>query len=100
MIAPSLFAEPVPMRLSFLSLALVAALSTGCVASNDDGLVDCGNANDSDCNAKVIAELRAAGSDMDATHQIEFYVYYPTRAEADAAAKQLADRNFKTSVDG
>ena len=88
------------MRLSFLALALVAALAVGCGAGQDDGLVDCEGRSDSACNAKVIEELREAGSDMAAPHLLEFYMYFPTRADADRAAKTLAGRGYTTSVDG
>jgi regulator of RNase E activity RraB len=88
-----------PMRLPILALALAAALSTGC-NRQDDGLVDCGDASDSACNAQVIAGLREAGSDMDAPHVIEFYLYFPTRADADRAAKAIAAKGYETSVDG
>ena len=88
------------MRLSLLSLALGAALLAGCGLGQDDGLVDCEGTTDSACNARVIDELREAGSDMDAPHLLEFYLYFPTRAAADRAGKALAARGYETSVDG
>ena len=89
------------MRLSFLSLALVAALTVGCGRfGQDDGLVDCEGVGDSACNARVIDGLREGGSDMDAPHLLEFYLYFPTRADADRAAKTLAASGYETSVDG
>jgi hypothetical protein len=51
-------------------------------------------------NGPVIAQLRDAGSDMAQPHVLEFYAYFPTRADADRAAKALAGRGYRTTVDG
>ena len=51
-------------------------------------------------NGPVIEQLRAAGSDLARPHVLEFYSYFPTRADADRAAKVLAGRGYRTEVDG
>jgi hypothetical protein len=48
----------------------------------------------------VIAELRDAGSNLARPHVLEFYSYFPARADAERAAKALAGRGYKTSVEG
>jgi hypothetical protein len=49
-------------------------------------------------DAEVIEQLRQAGSDLSKPHEIEFFLYFPAEANAEAAAKALPDRGFSHRV--
>lgn len=48
---------------------------------------------------QVIAQLRQAGSDLSRPHPIEFFLYFPDQAAADAAAAELAGHGFEQRVE-
>jgi len=47
---------------------------------------------------KTIDQLRAAGSDVTKPHEIDFYLYFPTEAEAGEAAATLTGRGYRATV--
>ena len=75
-------------------LLLAATLAAGC-APREPEAAEAGSGN-----GPVIAQLRDAGSDLARPHALEFYSYFPTRADADRAAKALAARGYRTTVEG
>ena len=76
------------------TLALLAALALGCTARQDH-TAEVGAGNEA-----VIDALREAGTDMAAPHQLEFYMYFPTKADADRAGKALVGRGFQILIEG
>ena len=46
-------------------------------------------------DALVIENLRAAGSDLSKTHDVDFFFYFPGKAQADAAAAELSASEYK-----
>ena len=48
-------------------------------------------------DAKVIDQLRKAGSDLGKIHEIEFFFYFPTEASASKISDQLNTDGFKTN---
>ena len=84
-----------PRRVALVSAMLIAAaLAAGCAPRQPEP------APAGTGNGPVIAQLRAAGSDLERPHVLEFHSYFPTRADADRAAKVLAGRGYRTEVDG
>ena len=51
-----------------------------------------------DPDATTLAELARAGSDLERSHEMEFFLYLPDRGSADAAAVQLAAEGFGVEV--
>jgi regulator of RNase E activity RraB len=51
-----------------------------------------------DPDAETLEELVRAGSDLALPHEIEFFLYLETRAEADAIARQLGTEGFAVEV--
>jgi diamine N-acetyltransferase len=51
-----------------------------------------------DPDAATLAELRRAGSDLERSHEIEFFLYLPDRAAADLVAEQLTAEGFRVEV--
>jgi len=55
-------------------------------------------ARSADRDAATLAELSQAGSDLRRTHQMEFFLYLPDRAAADAVARQLGTEGFQVEL--
>lgn len=51
-----------------------------------------------DPDAATLAELARAGSDLERTHEMEFFLYLPDRTTADAVAAQLEAEGFAVGV--
>ena len=51
-----------------------------------------------DPDAKVIAQLKKAGSDLSKPHLIEFLFYFPSRESADRVASTLKSRGFSATT--
>ena len=51
-----------------------------------------------DPDARVLAQLRKAGSDLSKPHAIEFFLYVPTREAAERLASKLRTIKFETKV--
>lgn len=49
-------------------------------------------------DAAVVRQLEQAGSDITATHEIEFFLYFPSVDAAERGAAALANRGFSTEV--
>jgi hypothetical protein len=77
-----------------IALLLVVTLLAGCARREPEAAPAVTG------NGPVIAELRDAGSNLARPHVLEFYSYFPARADAERAAKALAGRGYKTSVEG
>lgn len=52
----------------------------------------------SDPDEATLAELTRAGSDLDRSHEVEFFLYFPNRGAADDAAEQLRAEDFVVEV--
>jgi hypothetical protein len=52
-----------------------------------------------DKDAQVLAQLRAAGSNVEKPHQLEFFFYLPTQEKAAAIATVLGQQGFTTRVE-
>jgi hypothetical protein len=49
--------------------------------------------------SEVLVQLRQQGSNLGKPHSMDFYLYFPTRAAADAAAGDLRTHGFAVTVD-
>lgn len=49
-------------------------------------------------DARVVDQLRAAGSDLRKPHDIEFFLYFPAQGGAAHVAEKLVDMGFTTTV--
>ena len=49
-------------------------------------------------DAQVIAQLKAAGSNLSRPHPVEFFLYFPGEAAAQRASHRVAAQGFKTEV--
>lgn len=49
-------------------------------------------------DARVIAQLKAAGSNLSRPHPMEFFLYFPSEAAAVRASQRIATRGFRTGV--
>jgi len=47
---------------------------------------------------QTLDQLRTSGSDLSKPHQIEFYLYHPSKADAEAAAAALRRLGYTVSV--
>lgn len=85
-----------------LVLALVALIVAGC-QSEQTGVTAAGPGSTApageDPDLQVLRQLEAAGSDLSKEHLIEFFLYFPTEAEARAAAGEIAADDFDAVVE-
>jgi len=51
-----------------------------------------------DLDQSVLVQLRKAGSDLSKPHNIEFFLYFPTRAVAEKAASPIRNAGFEVDV--
>ena len=51
-----------------------------------------------DADASTLDQLARAGSDLTRPHRIEFFLYLPERAAADAVAQELSAEGYATEV--
>jgi hypothetical protein len=51
-----------------------------------------------DPDASVLLQLRKAGSNLSKPHMVEFFLYFPTQASAEQAARQIRDSGFQVQV--
>jgi len=82
------------------SLALVAALAvvaSGC-ADRGEKVVVQGDAEEVARDSAVLDQLRAAGSNLAKPHRIAFYLYLPSKPEADAAEAELRSMGYSVEV--
>jgi Regulator of ribonuclease activity B len=57
-----------------------------------------GCARKPDLDESVLIQLKKAGSDLSKPHNIEFFLYFPTRAAAEQAASKIRDEGFQVKV--
>jgi regulator of RNase E activity RraB len=50
-------------------------------------------------DAAVLDTLKAAGSDLSKPHDIEFFIYVPSREAAERASIKVRELNFTTTID-
>ena len=53
-----------------------------------------------DLDQSVLVQLRKAGSDLSKPHNMEFFLYFPTRSVAEKAAPPIRDAGFEVEVRG
>lgn len=51
-----------------------------------------------DPDEAVLIQLKNAGSDLSKPHKIEFFLYFPTQADAEQAGVQLRRTGFDTKT--
>ncbi len=83
------------MSLSFL---LVLGLAGLWLVWRGNAGVRAAEALAEDGDGSTLDALARAGSNLASVHRIEFYLYFPTRASADAAAAQLRQETFAVEV--
>lgn len=49
-------------------------------------------------DGQVIEQLRQAGSDLSQPHEIEFFLYFPTQAGAQAVAAEVTKKGFTAEL--
>jgi hypothetical protein len=57
-----------------------------------------GGRGGTDPDAATLGELARAGSDLERSHEMEFFLYLPDRTSADAVAAQLEAEGFAVGV--
>lgn len=53
---------------------------------------------DDDPDAKVILQLKKAGSDLSKAHNLEFFLYFPVKDAAEGAAEEMESKGFEVEV--
>lgn len=94
------------IRRSFnsVSFALAVALAAATFAcgtheeKNENKNVDQVNAQEVAQDNDVLDQLRSAGSNLSKPHQIEFYLYLPSQADAEAAEAELRSMGYSVTV--
>ena len=84
-------------RVSF-ALAVVLVAATVACASRDDKDISRANADEIAEDTEVLKQLRTAGSDLAKPHRVEFYLYAPSEAAAEAAAAAIRPTGYTVSV--
>jgi hypothetical protein len=82
---------------SFVLAVVLAAATLACSPReerNSDRVDEEGVALDQN----VLDQLRAAGSDLSKPHQIDFYLYLPSQADAEAAGAVLRPMGYDVTV--
>jgi hypothetical protein len=51
-----------------------------------------------DLDEAVLIQLKNAGSDLSKPHKIEFFLYFPTQADAEQAELQIRHANFGAEI--
>jgi hypothetical protein len=77
-------------------VAYVAAILLCASQSNAETRVA---ANHEDPDAKVLEQLKKAGSNLSKPHPLEFFLYFPREQAARKAADQLRAKRFTATVD-
>jgi hypothetical protein len=85
------------LRLSF-ALAVVLAAATLACGARDEKKGTQVDAAEVAKDKEVLDQLRSVGSDLSKPHRIEFYLYLPTQADADAAASVLRAMGYSVTI--
>ena len=88
--------KPAGQRSFALPVVLVAA--TVACASREDKDVSRANAVEIAEDTEALSQLRAAGSDLAKPHKVEFYLYVPSEAAAEAAAASIRPLGYAVTV--
>lgn len=51
-----------------------------------------------EADAATLRELEKAGSDLAKPHEIDFFLYFPTKRVAESAATEMSDLGYKVTV--
>ena len=78
--------------LAFVVVALLFWLSRSKVAASS-------TENELASDAQVLDQLKRYGSDLSKPHQLEFFLYFPTEADAQKAAEQIRAKSFEVKVE-
>ena len=84
-------------RNSFALAAVLAAATVAC-AAREEKHVDQANAEEVAQDNEALDQLRSAGSNLTKPHQIEFYLYLPSEADAEAAKAVLRPMGYSVTV--
>jgi regulator of RNase E activity RraB len=57
-----------------------------------------GSAKKADPDQLVLDQLKKAGSDLSKPHNIEFFIYFPTKADAADTAPRIKEAGFEVDV--
>ncbi len=81
-----------------IALAVVIAVATAACGAREDKKSPQADADDIAQDNDILDQLRAAGSDLSKPHEIEFYLYVPHEADAEAAAEELRSVGYGVKV--
>lgn len=84
-------------RVSFALAVVLVALPVGCASREDKDLSRTHAAEIAE-DREALNQLRTAGSDLAKPHRVEFYLYVPSEAAAEAAAAAIRPRGYTVSV--
>ena len=82
---------------SFALAVLLVAAMVAC-ASREDKDVNRSNAAEIAEDNEALSQLRAAGSNLAKPHKVEFYLYVPSEAAAEAAAAAIRPLGYTVAV--
>ncbi len=86
-----------PRRVSFALAVVMVAASAACASPEEKG-VSRVNAEEVAEDREALSQLRSAGSDLAKPHRVEFYLYLPSEAAAEAAATALRPMGYGVTV--
>ena len=81
-----------------VALAVVVAAATVACAPREEKKVEPVDAEEVALDNEVLDQLRSAGSDLTRPHRIEFYLYLPSEADAEAAEAVLSATGYSVTV--
>ena len=81
-----------------LALAVLLVAATISCAPREDKDVSRANAAELAEDNEALSQLRAAGSDLAKPHKVEFYLYVPSEAAAQAAAAAIRPMGYAVTV--
>jgi len=84
-------------RRSF-ALAVVIVVATMACAPREDKDVSRANAEEIAEDSEALNQLRSAGSNLAKPHSVEFYLYVPSEAAAEAAAAAIRPMGYTVTV--
>ena len=91
-------AETVRRGYATFALAVVLAVATWDCAPRDEKKAAQDNAEEVAQDNEALDQLRSAGSNLTKPHQIEFYLYLPSEADAEAVAATLRPLGYSVTV--
>ena len=85
--------------ISFALAAVLAAVTLACGPREDKKAAPV-DAAELAQDTEVLDQLRSAGSNLTKPHRIEFYLFLPSQADAEAAAAELRSMGYSVTVGG